>query len=381
MLPACVREQGCRQELQTSVRKQGHGPQLPACVREQGRRPQLSACVREQGRRPELPARVRKQGRRPQLPALVREQGRRPQLPARVNHTSINCPFSAPAGNRQNMACPLLRYYLQRQTVVYLKECFRFACYCPIPVNCNKTQLIDALVAECQSDATHDRLWRFCLQKITKEDIRGLLRCFPQAGKRLTWGGNKESLVATVIKVDKPPEAGSSTSTPAVPQADASRLFGSSTISVPGAYAPGMSGSSTSAVPGAYAPGTSPSSASRGLACDPANLQLVPFCASPVGFAFSLKKKWIKMARRRLKKIRKRQRSNATKEALRTVLLDNPSASVDQVRHMVEQTTGVSYLRGRKYEFFMKLLFKLCRPKRKAVPKRSFTMQVGRPGA
>ena len=109
---------------------------------------------------------------------------------------------------------------------------------------------------------------------------------------------------------------------------------------------------------------------------------LVPADGSPEVLKERLRRTWIKKARRRLKHSAKKwQQSVLTRTALQTILAANPAATVEQVRLKVEEATSLSFASGMKYKFFMHHLLRLLRrqkgaPKRRAVPKLKFRMEV-----
>ena len=232
------------------------------------------------------------------------------------------------------MVFPLLEYHLHCQTVVALRECVRLVGASPTPRG-RKGDLIDALLQECHTASVHEQLWQFLLTHATKSEIKLVIARQPPPGLRSTWGSNKASLIATVIRADRPDAAQAQDDT--------------------------RGSSASSQVP----------------ACG----VLVPADCSLEVLKARLRRTWIKKARRRLKhSAKKKERSILTRTALRTILAANPAATVDDVRRQVEQATSLSFATGVKYKFFMHHLLRLTAsekgPARRAVPQKKFRMDV-----
>ena len=233
------------------------------------------------------------------------------------------------------MTFPLLEYYLRCKTVPELRGCVHLAGASPNPRG-RKDDLIDALLQVCRTAFVHERLWDFLLTHVTKSEIKVVIARRPPPGLRSTWGSNKASLIATVIRADRPEAAQAQDDTPG--------------------------SSASSQVP----------------ACG----VLVPADCSPEVLKARLRRTWIKKARRRLKhSAKKEQRSILTRTALRTILAANPAATVAEVRRQVEEATSLSFASGVKYKFFVHHLLRLTAsekgaPKRRAAPKQQFRMEV-----
>ena len=230
------------------------------------------------------------------------------------------------------MTFPLLEYYLRCKNVSELKECVRFAGASPNPRG-RKDDLIDALLQACRTASAHERLWDFLLTHVTKSEIKVLIERRPP-GLRSTWGSNKASLIATVIRADRPEAAQAQDGT--------------------------RGSSASSQVPGV----------------------IVPADCAPAVLKARLQRTWIKKARRRLKhSAKKKQQSILTRTALRTILAANPAATVGEVRRQVEEATSLSFASGMKYKFFMHHLLRLTAkekgaPKRREAPKQKFRLEV-----
>ena len=228
----------------------------------------------------------------------------------------------------------MLEYYLRSKPVTVLRECVRLAGASPNPRG-RKDDLIDALLQACRTASAHERLWDFLLTHVTKSEIKVVIERRPP-GLRSTWGSNKASLIATVIRADRPEAAQAQDDTPG--------------------------SSASSQVP----------------ACG----VLVPADCSLEVLKAGLRRKWIKKARRRLKhSAKKEQRSTCTRTALRTIVAANPAATVEEVRRQVEEATSLSFASSVKYKFFMHHLLRLTAsekgaPKRREAPKRKFRMEV-----
>ena len=230
------------------------------------------------------------------------------------------------------MVFPLLEYHLHCQTVVALRECVRLVGASPTPRG-RKGDLIDALLQECHTASVHEQLWQFLLTHATKSEIKLVIARQPPPGLRSTWGSNKASLIATVIRADRPDAAQAQNDT--------------------------RGSSASSQVP----------------ACG----VLVPADCSLEVLKARLRRTWIKKARRRLKhSAKKEKRSILTRTALRTILAANPAATVEDVRRQVEQATSLSFATGVKYKFFMhhRLTASENGPTRRAVPQQKFRMDV-----
>ena len=236
------------------------------------------------------------------------------------------------------MAFPLLEYYLRSQTVAVLRNCVLLAGASPHPRG-KKDDLIAALLQVCRTASVHEQLWDFLLTPVTKSEIKDVIERRPPPGLRSTWGSNKASLIATVIRADRPEAAQAQDDTPG--------------------------SSASSQVP----------------ACG----VLVPADCSPGVLKARLRGTWIKKARRRLKHSEKKEerseRSILTKKALQTILAANPKATVQEVRRQVEEATSLSFASGAKYKFFVHHLLRLTAsekgaPKRRAAPKQQFRMEV-----
>ena len=99
----------------------------------------------------------------------------------------------------------MLEYYLRSKPVTVLRECVRLAGASPNPRG-RKDDLIDALLQVCHTASVHERLWDFLLTHVTKSEIKVVIERRPP-GLRSTWGSNKASLIATVIRADRPEAA------------------------------------------------------------------------------------------------------------------------------------------------------------------------------
>ena len=233
---------------------------------------------------------------------------------------------------------PLLEYHLHCQTVAALRECVRLVGASPTPPG-RKGDLIDALLQVCHTASVHERLWQFLLTPATKREIKLVIARQPPPGLRSTWGSNKASLIATVIRADRPDAAQAQDDT--------------------------RGSSASSQVP----------------ACG----VLVPADCSLEVLKARQRRTWIKKARRRLKHSEKKEerseRSILTKKALQTILAANPKATVQEVRRQVEEATSLSFASGVQYKFFVHHLLRLTAsekgaPKRRAAPKQQFRMEV-----
>ena len=164
------------------------------------------------------------------------------------------CLIAAAPRTYQEMTFPLLEYYLRCKTVSALRECVRLAGASPNPRG-RKDDLIDALLQVCRTASVHERLWDLLLTHVSKREIKVVIARRPPPGLRSTWGSNKASLIATVIRADRPEAAQAQDDTPG--------------------------SSASSQVP----------------ACG----VLVPADCSPEVLKARLRRTWIKKARRRLK--------------------------------------------------------------------------------
>ena len=107
----------------------------------------------------------------------------------------------------------MLEYHLRCQIVTVLKECVRLAGASPNPRG-RKDDLIDALLQVCRTASVHERLWDFLLTHVAKSEIKVMIARRPPPGLRSTWGSNKASLIATVIRADRPGAAQAQDDTP-----------------------------------------------------------------------------------------------------------------------------------------------------------------------
>ena len=234
------------------------------------------------------------------------------------------------------MELPLLDYYLHCQTVAVLRECVCLAGKCPTRSG-RKDELIHALLQVCHAASGHKWLWNYLLKGVTKSQIKLLIERRPPPGLRSTWGSNKQSLIATVIRADRPEAV----------QKQYDKPCSSASLQVP--------------------------------ACG----VLVPADCSPVVLKGHLCGKWIKAARRQLKHAwKKKEQSTHTLRILKNIMKANPDATVGQVRGKVEEAVSLSFKSGAKYLFFMHHLLRLASmekgPKRRAPPKQKFRMEVCR---
>ena len=107
----------------------------------------------------------------------------------------------------------MLEYYLRSKTVTVLRECVRLAGASPHPRG-KKDDLIAALLQVCRTASVHEQLWDFLPTPVTKSEIKDVIERRPPPGLRSTWGSNKASLIATVIRADRPEAAQAQDDTP-----------------------------------------------------------------------------------------------------------------------------------------------------------------------
>ena len=236
---------------------------------------------------------------------------------------------AAPSGSLRR---PLLPELLQICTRTQLAECLRKASV--TPGNVNKAKLEEICSQKCEDPRVHEAVCRTLLGHLSSSSLKEWLLHLRRLGHNVEpstlWGGfSKEVLVAAYLRMDQPSRA-------------------------------------------AQQPVGEPQCQTS------VETTLVPFDPS-VGPR--LQEKWIRRARRRLRREDRKQVSHRVIAALKKVLPTCIDTTVKDVRALVSSMTGIELDEGARRLFFDSQLLKLTRRAPTRKPKRCkplFDLKVGR---